>query len=179
MRTSKPSINLRLFFGISSSLRLEKLHSIPERFAVSEGFEDIREGAQHCGIYQNSILQCVYVFVSSEQSWDIQFPACCTESEMKTLPIQPFKTAPSIEFHNVKLRYQPELPQVLSGFSLVVQPGCKVALCGRTGAGKSSVLNALLRMVEVDEGMITIDEKSSTEISPQDMRSLFTTIPQV
>lgn len=95
------------------------------------------------------------------------------------LPLQPFQAAPSIEFHNVKLRYQPELPQALTGFSLVLQPGIKVALCGRTGAGKSSVLNALLRMIEMDEGAITLDGKSSTEISPRDMRSLFTVIPQV
>ena len=44
---------------------------------------------------------------------------------------------------NVFLRYRVHLPPVLRGTSLVVEAGSKLALCGRTGSGKSSVLGAL------------------------------------
>ena len=56
----------------------------------------------------------------------------------------------SIEVHNVRCRYRDNLPLVLDGLSFSVQPRQKVALVGRTGSGKSSLLLALTRILNVE-----------------------------
>ena len=50
------------------------------------------------------------------------------------------------------MRYRPGMPLVLRGLSCEIEPGLKSALVGRTGAGKSSILNALFRLVEIEAG---------------------------
>ena len=52
-----------------------------------------------------------------------------------------------MEFDNVVMRYRPQLPAVLKNVSFVVPGGASMGICGRTGSGKSSMVNALLRMV--------------------------------
>ncbi|KAL2897685.1 ABC transporter C family member 2 [Bienertia sinuspersici] len=64
----------------------------------------------------------------------------------------------SIKFQDVILRYRPELRPVLHGVSFIVHPSDKARIVGRTGAGKSSMLNALFRIVELDAGRILIDD---------------------
>lgn len=62
----------------------------------------------------------------------------------------------SINFENLTLRYRPGLPNVLEGISMSIRGGEKIGIVGRTGAGKSSITLALLRIVEYT-GSITID----------------------
>lgn len=61
---------------------------------------------------------------------------------------------PSIEFENVTFRYRPNLPPVLDKISFAVQPGEKIGIVGRTGAGKSTLIAALFRLVELTGGRI-------------------------
>ena len=65
--------------------------------------------------------------------------------------------AGDIEFRNVTMRYRDGLPLVLNGLTFRVQPRQKIGIVGRTGAGKSSIVTALLRLVELTEGEIVID----------------------
>lgn len=62
-----------------------------------------------------------------------------------------------MSFQDVQLRYRPELPLVLKGISFDIKPGEKVGIIGRTGAGKSSIAQALFRTVELSGGRIVID----------------------
>ncbi len=64
-------------------------------------------------------------------------------------------------FKDVQLRYRPELPLVLRGMSFDIKAGEKVGIIGRTGAGKSSVAQALFRMVEICGGLIEVDASTS------------------
>lgn len=64
-----------------------------------------------------------------------------------------------IEFKNFEMRYRPSLPLVLRGLSCTIREREKVGVCGRTGAGKSSLLLALLRLVE-GEG-VTVDRDNN------------------
>ncbi|KAH8822118.1 multidrug resistance-associated ABC transporter [Flagelloscypha sp. PMI_526] len=84
----------------------------------------------------------------------------------------------SVEFDNVKLAYRPTLPLVLHGVSFSVKPGEKFAICGRTGSGKSSLLQALLRMVEVQEGRINIDDIDVGTLDLVSLRSRIAIVPQ-
>ena len=62
-----------------------------------------------------------------------------------------------IQMTGVSLRYRPELPLVLNNLTVTIAGGEKVGIVGRTGAGKSSLISALLRLVELDSGRILID----------------------
>ena len=60
----------------------------------------------------------------------------------------------------MRLKYRPGLENVLNGLSLSIQKGQKVGLCGRSGAGKSTVALALSRIIEISDGDILIDGTS-------------------
>lgn len=62
-----------------------------------------------------------------------------------------------MEFRGVVLAYRDGLPNALDGVSLVVRPGEKVGIVGRTGSGKSTLFLALFRMVELNQGQILLD----------------------
>ncbi|XP_024437183.2 ABC transporter C family member 12 isoform X5 [Populus trichocarpa] len=83
-----------------------------------------------------------------------------------------------IKFTDVVLRYRPELPPVLHGLSFAVSPSEKLGIVGRTGAGKSSMLNALFRIVELERGEITIDGCDITKFGLTDLRRALSIIPQ-
>ncbi|XP_019224929.1 PREDICTED: ABC transporter C family member 12-like isoform X1 [Nicotiana attenuata] len=83
-----------------------------------------------------------------------------------------------IKFEDVVLRYRPGLPPVLHGLSFTISSGQKVGIVGRTGAGKSSMLNALFRIVELERGRILIDGCDVATIGLTDLRSALSIIPQ-
>ncbi|XP_071922110.1 ABC transporter C family member 2-like [Coffea arabica] len=84
----------------------------------------------------------------------------------------------SITFEEVVLRYRPELPPVLHGISFYIPPSDKVGIVGRTGAGKSSMLNALFRLVELEKGRILIDDCDTAKFGLTDLRKVLGIIPQ-
>lgn len=83
-----------------------------------------------------------------------------------------------IVFDDFKMRYRPGLDLVLKGVTVEIQPGEKVGVCGRTAAGKSSLLSALLRLVQADSGCIKIDDVDISQIGLKDLRSNIAIIPQ-
>ena len=83
-----------------------------------------------------------------------------------------------IVFDNVEMRYRPGLPLVLQGLSLHVQPGERIGIVGRTGAGKSSIMSTLFRMVEICGGTISIDGVNTAKVGLADLRSRLAIIPQ-
>jgi len=70
-----------------------------------------------------------------------------------------------VSFRNVCLRYRFELPLALSDVSFDICPGEKIGIVGRTGAGKSSLFLALLRLVEIEAGSIVIDGVNTGDVS--------------
>ncbi|PWA42410.1 ABC transporter C family member 13 [Artemisia annua] len=83
-----------------------------------------------------------------------------------------------IEFQNVTLRYMPSLPPALRGLSLTIVGGTQVGIVGRTGAGKSSILNALFRLNPICGGQIIVDGINIADVSLRDLRSRFAVVPQ-
>lgn len=86
--------------------------------------------------------------------------------------------AGAIEMHNVSLRYRPGLPLVLKSVTLSIPARCKLGIVGRTGAGKSSMVLALLRLVEIESGTVHIDGVNVANIGLHALRSKVSVIPQ-
>lgn len=83
-----------------------------------------------------------------------------------------------IEFKNVSLRYRPHLPLVLKNLDFSIYPNEKVGICGRTGAGKTSIMSSLYRLVELEQGSIFIDGLNIVDLGLYDLRSKLSIIPQ-
>ncbi|KAI9149228.1 ABC multidrug transporter [Paramyrothecium foliicola] len=83
-----------------------------------------------------------------------------------------------IVFDNVEMRYRENLPLVLRGLSMHVSGGERIGIVGRTGAGKSSIMSTLFRLVEISGGTITIDGLNISTIGLYDLRSRLAIIPQ-
>ena len=83
-----------------------------------------------------------------------------------------------INFKNVKLRYRPNTDVVLDDLDFKVEPGHKIGVVGRTGAGKSTICMALTRIVELESGSIEIDGVDIAKIPLSELRDQITMIPQ-
>ena len=75
-----------------------------------------------------------------------------------------------IEFENVKFSYTPEHP-LITDLSFRVEPGQTVAIVGPTGAGKTTLVNLLMRFYELDGGRILLDGQDIAQLSRDDVRS--------
>ena len=83
-----------------------------------------------------------------------------------------------IEFENIFMRYRPTLPYSLSGLSFTIKAGHKVGIIGRTGAGKSSVLQVLFRLVNPESGTIYLDGHDYMKMGLHELREQMSVIPQ-
>ncbi|XP_070397324.1 ATP-binding cassette sub-family C member 2-like isoform X2 [Dermacentor albipictus] len=84
-----------------------------------------------------------------------------------------------IEFQNFSASYKPGvLPNVLTGITFLVKHKEKVGVVGRTGAGKSSLVLALLRMLKASEGRVLIDGVDIADVPLRKLRRSITVIPQ-
>ncbi|MFF1384109.1 ABC transporter ATP-binding protein [Arthrobacter sp. NPDC058288] len=73
-------------------------------------------------------------------------------------------------FENVSFSYSPDKP-LISDLSLVAEPGQTVAIVGPTGAGKTTLVNLMMRFYEIDAGRITLDGVDITSVSRRELRS--------
>ncbi len=77
-----------------------------------------------------------------------------------------------VEFKDVDFSYTPTRP-LIENFNLIAEPGETIAIVGRTGAGKSTLVNLLMRFYEVDHGQITVDTHDITQITRDSLRKSF------
>lgn len=85
----------------------------------------------------------------------------------------------SIVLKNVSASYNGgDVPPVLDNISFEISAGQKIGICGRTGSGKSSLLLAMLRLLELNSGSITIDGLNIANMPLQTLRSSITTVAQ-
>lgn len=83
----------------------------------------------------------------------------------------------NVVFDRVYFGYE-DNPNLIKDWSLDVKAGDTVAIVGPTGAGKTTIVNLLMRFYEIDDGKITIDGVSTKDISRNDLRSMFSMVLQ-
>ncbi|KAM9997771.1 hypothetical protein ACTFIY_007409 [Dictyostelium cf. discoideum] len=84
----------------------------------------------------------------------------------------------SIKFDNLVMRYREGLDPVLKGITCEIKAKEKIGIVGRTGAGKSSIVLALFRLIEASEGSISIDGENIAKFGLKDLRRNLAIIPQ-
>ena len=95
---------------------------------------------------------------ADEQSADPASPASMAETKGR------------LEFEDVSFRYAEDKP-LIDDLSLVAEPGQTIAIVGPTGAGKTTLVNLIMRFYEVDEGRITLDGTDVTQLTRRELRS--------
>ncbi|KAM0251495.1 hypothetical protein ACHAQJ_008163 [Trichoderma viride] len=101
------------------------------------------------------------------------------EAPLHTVDVRPsWPEKGEIVFDNVEMRYRDNLPLVLKGLSIHIRGGERIGIVGRTGAGKSSIMSTLFRLVEISGGSISIDGINTATIGLFDLRSRLAIIPQ-
>ncbi len=83
----------------------------------------------------------------------------------------------NIEFQNVKFGYNKD-KIIIKNFSASIKPGQKIAIVGPTGAGKTTIVNLLMKFYDIKEGDIKIDNLSIKDITRENVHSLFTMVLQ-
>lgn len=82
-----------------------------------------------------------------------------------------------IQFMNLSLKYSEQSERTLKSLNLKINSGEKIGICGRTGAGKSSIIQAIFRLAH-NEGVITIDSVDISTVPLRDLRRNISIIPQ-
>ena len=117
--------------------------------------------ASMANVLQSGVASAERVFGlldADEQSPDPEDPAVRTERRGR------------VAFERVSFRYRPDTP-LIEDLSLVAEPGQTVAIVGPTGAGKTTLVNLVLRFYELDAGRITLDGVDTTAMTRADLRS--------
>ena len=84
----------------------------------------------------------------------------------------------NIEFKNVSFKYDENGKTIIKNFSADVKSGQKIAIVGPTGAGKTTMVNLLMKFYDIHDGDITIDGKSIHDLTRDNVHSLFTMVLQ-
>ncbi|KAF8882127.1 P-loop containing nucleoside triphosphate hydrolase protein [Infundibulicybe gibba] len=138
-----------------------------------------------CSTNFRSSAEMISQFAQNEQNMNavervLHYSELAPEGDSRT-PNDPPASWPGrgeITFTNVELAYREGLPLVLKDISFQVRPGEKVGIVGRTGAGKSSLLQALFRVVELQSGKIEIDGHNIRQVGLDVLRGRLALVPQ-
>jgi ATP-binding cassette subfamily B protein len=101
-----------------------------------------------------------------------------TEPAIKSATTESLNLQGNIEFRNVSFVYPDSGVRALNNFSFTAKPGQSVAILGHTGSGKSTVAQVLLRLYDVSEGQVLIDDKDIRKINLDEFRANTGYVPQ-
>jgi ABC-type multidrug transport system fused ATPase/permease subunit len=161
-----------LFFATVILSGLYLFHMGPSDLLVFCGllyifYEPIKKFAEE----NNQVLRGV---AAAERMYEVLNLSPTIQDEPDAIEFQEFES--HIEFRNVSFRYKDEW--ILRGFSFSVKKGETVALVGPTGAGKSTIVQLLPRLYDVQEGEILIDSRPLKRYTQKSLREKIAFIPQ-
>ncbi|KAI3830552.1 hypothetical protein MKW98_030715 [Papaver atlanticum] len=111
----------------------------------------------------------------------LQFSSIPSEPPLAIEASRPLHDWPShgeVDIRDLQVRYAPHMPLVLRGLTCIFQGGKKTGIVGRTGSGKSTLIQTLFRIVDPSAGQILIDGINISTIGLHDLRSRLSIIPQ-
>ncbi len=114
-------------------------------------------------VLQSTAASAERIFELLDEDEETADAAACVECD---------HTQGHIRFDDVSFRYLPDTP-LISGLTLDVAPGETVAIVGPTGAGKTTLVNLLLRFYDIDGGVISVDDVDIRDFARSDLRRLF------
>ncbi|XP_072966006.1 ABC transporter C family member 3-like [Typha angustifolia] len=115
-----------------------------------------------------------YTCIPSEPPLAIEAPATMEEGRLNC----GWPSKGEVELRNLHVRYALHLPFVLRGLTCTFPGGMKTGIVGRTGSGKSTIIQALFRIVDPTVGQILVDDIDISTIGLHDLRSRLSIIPQ-
>src|SRR5690606_10359329 len=101
-----------------------------------------------------------------------------TEPEIQNEIFEPTPIKGKIEFNNLSFTYPDTGIQALKHISFTVAPGETLAIMGKTGSGKSTILELIGRLYDVEEGMLNIDDTPIKQLNLDDLRNSIGYVPQ-
>jgi ATP-binding cassette subfamily B protein len=125
--------------------------------------QPIVQAASIANVLQSAVASAERVFELLDELEEVRDPA---QPQLLT------DVQGKVVFDQVSFRYRPDTP-LIENLSLVAQPGNTVAIVGPTGAGKTTLVNLLMRFYEIDSGRITIDGVDGREMTRESLRKLF------
>ncbi len=133
-------------------------------------FQPLQDLSEKFNLLQSAMASSERVFALLDQPVTVLEP---------TQPVRlPQPVRGEVRFEGVWFRYSPEGPWVLRDVSFTASPGQTIALVGHTGAGKTTIVNLLLRFYDPDRGRILIDGVDIRQLSTSDLRSLIGFVQQ-
>jgi ATP-binding cassette subfamily B protein len=133
-------------------------------------FQPLQDLSEKFNLLQSAMASSERVFTLLDEPTTVREPAAPA-----ALP-RPVRGA--VRFEGVWFRYSPSGPWVLRDVSFTALPGQTIALVGHTGAGKTTIVNLLLRFYDPDRGRITVDGMDIRELSTADLRSIIGFVQQ-
>lgn len=151
------------FFAIAGKITIGNVQAFIQY--VGQFNRPITEVAQLSATIQQimAAAERVFEFLDAEE---------LSSEDYESAMVSPNEVLGEVEFHDVSFSYDKEKP-VIRHFSAKVEPGMQVAIVGPTGAGKTTIVNLLMRFYEPDSGYITIDGKPIREMKRSEVRKLF------
>lgn len=128
-------------------------------------------------IYLGSVLENRMVSVERIKQF-INIPSEAAWRKADSAPSPDWPNRGEIEIKNLQVRYRHNTPLVLKGISLTINGGEKIGVVGRTGSGKSTLIQVFFRLLEPYAGTIIVDGVDICKLGLHDLRSRFGIIPQ-
>jgi ATP-binding cassette, subfamily B, multidrug efflux pump len=126
-------------------------------------FQPLQDLSEKFNLLQSAMASSERVFVLLDEPVTVPEPG--------SPAVLPRPVRGEVRFEGVWFRYTPDGPWVLKDISFTALPGRTVALVGHTGAGKTTIVNLLLRFYDPDRGRITVDGVDIRELSTAELRS--------
>lgn len=130
---------------------------------INQAAEPLTEASYMINSLQAAFASAKRIFELLDEEAEIPDPA-----EPVSLP----RAKGEIRFENISFGYEPSKP-LMKDISFEAKPGQKIAVVGSTGAGKTTLVNLLMRFYEIDGGRITIDGVNAAEMSRSGLRKNF------
>jgi ATP-binding cassette, subfamily B, multidrug efflux pump len=150
--------------GIFVTQRLITIGDVQAFLQYSRQFsQPITQVANIANVIQSTIASAERVFELLDEEEEVADPLS---------PMEIIEPKGNITFNEVSFRYKKDVP-IIEGLSIYVKQGQKAAIVGPTGAGKTTLVNLLMRFYEVDQGEILIDGVPIQSLRASDLRQLF------